>query len=123
MTKIHHFDHIPWHVPPTDSAELDLATEAPADGPGRKFLAQDEGGFYTQAVRIPANFAAPAHSHDHPEVFMVLEGDCNFNGETMQRFDLTVVEAREPYSFTAGTNGVQFLVVRRAKAAFIAEQS
>jgi mannose-6-phosphate isomerase-like protein (cupin superfamily) len=121
MTKIHHFDHIPWHVPPAKAAELDLATEAPADGPGRKFLAQDEGGFYTQAVRIPANFAAPVHSHDHAEVFMVLEGECMFNGETMGRFDLTVVDAREPYSFTSGADGVQFLVVRRARAAFIAE--
>jgi mannose-6-phosphate isomerase-like protein (cupin superfamily) len=121
MTNIHRFGDIPWHVPPTDPADLDLATEAPADGPGRKFLAQDEGGFYTQAVRIPAGFAAPVHSHDHAEVFMVLEGGCTFNGEAMGRFDLTVVDAHEPYSFTAGADGVQFLVVRRAKAAFIPE--
>ena len=121
MTTIHHFDQISWHVPPTDPAELDLDTEAPADGPGRKFLAQDEGGFYTQAVRMPAGFAAPVHSHDHAEVFMVLEGTCAFNGHTMGRFDLTVVDAHEPYSFTAGADGVQFLVVRRGTAVFLAE--
>lgn len=121
MTTIHHFDQIRWHVPPSDPADLDLDTEAPADAAGRKFLAQGEGGFWTQIVRIPANFAAPSHSHDHAEVFMVVAGSCTFNGEPMHPLDLTVVESREPYAFTAGPDGVQFLVVRGAKAVFIAE--
>ena len=121
MTTIHHFDAIHWHVPPTDAADLDLTREAPADGPGRKFLAQGEGGFYTQVVRIPPEFDAPVHRHDHAEVFMVLTGDCTFNGEPMAAFDLTVVEANEPYGFVAGRDGVQFLVVRQATARFIAE--
>jgi hypothetical protein len=120
MTTIHRFADIHWHVPPTDPAALDLDTEAPADGPGRKFLAQGEGGFYTQVVRIPAGFDAPVHRHDHAEVFMVLDGDCTFNGEPMRQFDSTVVEANEPYGFLAGPRGVQFLVVRQSKARFIA---
>jgi quercetin dioxygenase-like cupin family protein len=120
MTIIHQFDRIHWHVPPTDPADLDLDTEAPPGGPGRKFLAQGEGGFFTQVVRIPASFDAPVHRHDHAEVFMVLDGDCTFNGEPMGRFDLTVVEADEPYGFKAGADGVQFLVVRQGKAKFIA---
>lgn len=118
MTTIHRFADITWHVPPTDPANLDLDTEAPADGPGRKFLAQGEGGFWTQMVRVPANFTAPVHTHDHAEVLMVTAGSCIFNGEPMQPLDLTVVEADEPYSFTAGADGVQFLVVRGAKAAY-----
>ncbi len=121
MTTIHHFADIHWHVPPTDPADLDLDLEAPADGPGRKFLAQGEGGFWTQMVRIPADFAAPSHAHNHAEVFMVTAGSCTFNGEVMQPLDLTVVEADEPYSFTAGPDGVQFLVVRGNKAVFIAK--
>jgi hypothetical protein len=52
---------------------------------------------------------------------MVLEGDCTFNGQPMGRFDLTVVEAGEPYGFVSGPQGVQFLVVRRAPASFIPE--
>jgi hypothetical protein len=60
------------------------------------------------------------HAHDHAEVFMVLDGTCSFNGEPMQRFDLTVVEANEPYGFASGPDGVQFLVVRQDKARFIA---
>jgi len=121
MTTIHQFDRIPWHVPPTDAADLDLDAEAPPDVPGRKFLAQGEGGFYTQIVRIPPSFDAPVHRHDHAEVFMVIDGSCSFNGAPMGRFDLTVVEANEPYGFVAGDEGVQFLVVRQAKAQFIAE--
>ena len=42
---------------------------------------------------MPPGFDAPVHSHDHAEVFMVLEGSCEFDGEPMERFDLTVVEA------------------------------
>ena len=120
MTTIHHFADIHWHVPPTDPADLDLDTEAPVDGPGRKFLAQGEGGFWTQMVRIQPHFEAPVHAHSHAEVFMVTAGSCTFNGTPMQPLDLTVVEANEPYSFTAGAEGVQFLVVRGAKASFIA---
>ena len=120
MTTIHHFDAIPWHVPPTDAADLDLTREAPPDAPGRKFLAQGDGGFYTQVVRIPPGFDAPVHRHDHAEVFMVLAGSCTFNGEPMCAFDLTVVNAQEPYGFVAGDHGVQFLVVRQATARFIA---
>ena len=122
MSRIHRFDTIPWHVPPTDAAELDLGSEAPPDAPGRKFLAQDEGGFFTQAVRIPAGFASPVHSHDHAEVFMVLAGSCTFNDQPMGPFDLTVVAEREPYGFTAGPDGVQFLVVRQGRATFIPEE-
>jgi len=120
MTTIHHYDQITWHVPPSDPADLDLDTVAPDNVPGRKFLAQGEGGFYTQIVRIPAHFEGPTHAHTHAEVFMVLDGDCLFNGEPMRRFDLTVVEANQPYGFTAGPDGVQFLVVRQDKARFIA---
>jgi len=120
MTKVHRFVDVPWHVPPADPNDLDLETEAPADGPGRKYLAQGEGGFWTQMVRIPAGFTAPVHAHDHAEVFMVTAGDCVFNGEPMHPLDLTIVQADEEYSFTAGTDGVQFLVVRGDKASYIA---
>jgi hypothetical protein len=58
------------------------------------------------------------HSHDHSEVFMVLEGGCTFDGAPMTRFDLAVVEADQPYSFTAGPDGLSFLVVRQGPAAY-----
>jgi hypothetical protein len=49
---------------------------------------------------------------------MVLEGSCTFDGESMERFDLAVVEADQPYSFTAGPDGLSFLVVRQARASY-----
>ena len=49
---------------------------------------------------------------------MVLEGSCTFDGEPMERFDLTVVEANQPYGFSAGPDGLSFLVVRGGEAAF-----
>ncbi len=115
---IHRFDEIPWHVPPTDAKDLDLDLQ-PADGePGRKFLVRGDGGFHVQVVRIPPNFDAPVHTHDHPEVFMVLEGSCAFNGSEMRRLDTTVVDAGQAYGFTSGPDGVMFLVTRGAVATF-----
>ena len=107
-------------MPPTDPADLDLDTEAPEDVPGRKFLARGAGGFYSQIVRIPPGFVGPAHAHDHAEIFLVLAGSCRFNGTELAPFDSTVVDAMEEYGFEAGPDGVQFLVVRQAPAAFVA---
>ena len=117
--KFASYDDIGWHVPPTDPADLDLDTEAPPDEPGRKFLVEGEGGFYVQTVRIPPGFVAPDHHHDHAEVFMVIDGSCTFNGRELGRLDLAVVESGETYAFTAGADGVQFLVTRQAPARFL----
>ena len=118
MGQIYRFADIPFHVPPLDPAHLDLDTPATDDVPGRKFLARGEGGFFSQVVRIPPRFVGPRHTHDHAEVFLVLEGSCLFNDVELGRFDSTVIDAHEPYGFVAGPAGVQFLVVRHAPAAF-----
>jgi hypothetical protein len=118
--RIYRFDDIEWHVPVSPGTDPAAAEAAGEQGAARKFLAQGDGGFYTQVVRMPAGFEAPVHSHDHEEVFMVLEGSCDFDGEPMVRFDLTVVAANEPYGFVAGPDGLSFLVVRRGAASFSA---
>jgi len=120
---VHHFEAAEWHVPVAPGTDPAAAEEAGRQGAARRLLAQGEGGFYTQVVRMPADFAAPVHSHDHSEVFMVLEGSCEFDGEPMSRFDLVVVEANQPYGFTAGPDGLSFLVVRRGAASFRADAS
>ena len=116
--RIHRFEDAEWHVPTAPGTDPEAAAAAGREGAARRFLAQGEGGFYTQVVRMPAGFTAPVHSHDHSEVFMVLEGSCEFDGEAMERFDVVVVEADEPYGFTAGPDGLSFLVVRRGAASF-----
>jgi quercetin dioxygenase-like cupin family protein len=119
MTRhIYRFDEIDWHVPLGPGTDPGTARAAADQGVGRKFLAQGDAGFYAQVVRFPPNFEAPAHSHDHAEVFVVLEGSCTFDGEPMTRHDSTVVEANQKYEFTAGAQGLAFLVVRTGKAAF-----
>jgi quercetin dioxygenase-like cupin family protein len=118
--QIYRFGEIDWHVPLGPGTDPDVAQAAADRGVGRKFLAQGDAGFYAQVVRFPAGFEAPAHSHDHAEVFVVLEGSCTFDGEPMARHDSTVVEANEKYGFTAGDAGLQFLVVRTGRAAFAA---
>jgi len=107
-----------WHVPIAPGTDPEAAAEAGRQGAARRFLAQGDQGFYAQIVRMPAGFEAPVHSHDHEEVFMVLEGGCTFDGEPMGRFDMTVVAANESYGFVAGPEGLSFLVVRNGAASF-----
>ena len=116
--QIHVFRDTPWHVPKSNSDPASEPTPAAEGDVGRRLLVQGQSGFYTQIVRLPPGFAAPSHSHDHAEVFMVIEGSCSFDGALMEQFDSTVVEAGQPYSFTAGADGLMFLVTRQAKANF-----
>jgi quercetin dioxygenase-like cupin family protein len=121
--RVYRYEDAEWHVPIAEGTDPDAAAEAGRQGAARRFLAQGDGGFYTQVVKLPPNFDAPVHSHDHAEVFMVLEGSCSFDGQPMERFDLTVVEANQRYGFTAGPEGLSFLVVRQGVAAFAARES
>ncbi len=109
-----------WHVPVAPGTDPAAAAEAGRRGAARRLLAQGDAGFYTQVVRMPPGFEAPVHRHDHEEVFMVLEGSRTFDGQPMGRFDLTVVDANQPYGFVAGPGGLVFLVVRRGPATFAA---
>lgn len=118
--RIFRFDEAEWHVPVAPGTDPVAAAEAGRQGARRKLLAQGDGGFYAQVVRMPPGFEAPMHSHDHDEIFMVLDGSCVFDDEPMARHDMTVVDAGSPYGFTAGPEGLSFLVVRRGAAAFAA---
>jgi len=121
--QIYRYDEAEWHVPVAPGTDPEAAAEAGRQGAARRLLAQGDGGFYTQVVKLPPGFAAPAHSHDHAEVFMVLEGSCEFDGQPMARFDLTVVDANQPYGFTAGPDGLSFLIVRQGAASFAVADS
>ena len=118
MTAVYRFDEMEWHVPVAQGTDPAEAAEAGRKGTRRRFLAQGDSGFYAQVVEMPPGFEAPVHSHDHAEVFMVLEGSCNFDGEEMRRYDMTVVPEGGAYGFTAGPEGVLFLVVRNGVASF-----
>lgn len=116
--NIYRFEHTDWHVPIAPGTDEAEAAAAGKQGAARKLLAQGDEGFYVQIVQIPPGFEAPTHAHDHAEVFMVLEGSCSFDGEPMTPYDMTVVGEQSAYSFTAGPDGVRFLVVRTGAAGY-----
>jgi quercetin dioxygenase-like cupin family protein len=120
MTAVYRFDDMEWHVPVSEGTDPGAAAEAGRKGARRRFLAQGDSGFYAQVVDMPPHFEAPAHSHSHAEAFMVLEGSCTLNGEELHPYDMTVVPAHGTYGFTAGPDGLRFLVVRTGEASYAA---
>jgi len=116
--RVYRFDEAEWHVPVAEGTDPQAAAEAGRKGTRRRFLAQGDNGFYAQVVEMPPGFEAPAHSHSHAEVFMVLEGSCTMNGDPMGPQDMTVVPAGASYGFTAGPEGLRFLVVRTGEASY-----
>jgi quercetin dioxygenase-like cupin family protein len=117
-TTTYRFGDLDWHIPVSPGVDPALAAEAGRLGVRRKLLAQGDSGFYTQIVQIPPHFESPAHSHDHAEIFMVLEGDCTVNGQQLEPYDTTVIPSGVEYGFVSGAEGLRFLVVRGGAAGF-----
>src|SRR5262249_19502348 len=109
---VYHYDDIDWHAPTAPGVDPEVSRAALEKGVGRKFLSQGDEGSCAQVVKFPPGLGAEPHSHGHAEIFMVLEGSCSFGEEKMSQFDMKVVAANSPYSFSAGDDGVVFLVVR-----------
>jgi mannose-6-phosphate isomerase-like protein (cupin superfamily) len=116
--RVWRFADADWHDPMAPGTDPDQAAKAAREGVARAYLAQGDAGFYAQLVSMPPDFAAPVHSHDHAEIFMVLDGSCTFDGVAMGSHDMTVVDAGEPYGFVSGPDGLTFLVVRTGAAGF-----
>ena len=58
--RIYRFEDAEWHVPDRARAPIPRRRPPPAElGAARRFLAQGDGGFYTQVVRMPPGFEAP----------------------------------------------------------------
>jgi quercetin dioxygenase-like cupin family protein len=115
--QVYRFEDVDWHLPAGPGADPEAVKTAAALGVARAHYAQGEAGFFVQLVRFPPDFDTPPHSHDHGEVFVVLEGSCTFDGQPMCTHDSTVVEANTKYGFTTGPQGVTLLVVRTGAAA------
>jgi quercetin dioxygenase-like cupin family protein len=114
--QVYRFEEIEWHRPAGPGASPESVQAAAALGVARAHYAQGEAGFFVHLVRFPPDFETPPHSHDHGEVFVVLEGGCSFDGQPMRTHDSTVVDANARYGFTAGPDGVTLLVVRTGRA-------
>lgn len=118
------FDDIDWvneRKEPNQAPKLIEAAEK--TGARRKRLAQGEGGFFYQYTTMPAGFEVPMHSHDHDELFIVLEGGCTFWPDgpeysvELKAQDSVALAANHEYAFKCGSEGMNFYVIRQGEAA------
>lgn len=79
----------------------------------KRLLIQGHAGYYNQAVHCPPGWVIPPHSHDHDELFVVLEGSCTVDGgDELVPFDSAAFPAGTVYAIEAGAQGLTFMVVR-----------
>jgi quercetin dioxygenase-like cupin family protein len=111
-------EDLPWPDETTTGAPRELVEEARRRGAKRKFLARGEGGFHSQYSVFPAGYTVPAHSHDHDEMIVLLDGSCTLldDGPTLDAHDSMVLLAGHEYGFTAGDDGMTFLTIRTGVA-------
>ena len=86
----------------------------------RQGLAQGEGGFHASHVMMPAGLVTDPHHHDHSELIVILRGSMQFDDGAAKvelvEHDSAVIDAGQVYGFVVGAGGVEFLLVRTAKA-------
>ena len=101
------------------TAPRELVEEAQRSGARRKYLAQGEGGFFSQVSWFPAGYTVPMHRHDHDELIMVVEGSLAMldGGPTLGPLDSMVLTAGHEYGFTAGPDGMTITTIRTAPSA------
>jgi quercetin dioxygenase-like cupin family protein len=120
---IFEFDKIEWvdeHAEPNLAPKLVEAAEKL--GARRKKIARGQGGFFHQFTTMPAGFEVPMHSHDHDELFIILEGGCRFwpdgsdHSIELGPRDSIALAANHEYAFVCGSDGMDFYVVRQGEA-------
>jgi quercetin dioxygenase-like cupin family protein len=113
-----HVDELAWSDETTRTAPRELVDEARRAGAKRKFLAQGQGGFYSQLSVFPSGYTVPMHRHDHDEMIVVLEGAATMleGGPTLTVHDSMVLHGGYAYGFTAGPEGLTFLTIRTGAA-------
>jgi len=111
------YDDIDWAVE-GDDAPRALVELAKQTGARRKRMATGHCGFYMNHSTMPAGFTVPAHTHDHDELIVVLEGGCTVHdgGPALGPNDAMAIPAHHSYGFTCGEGGMRFLTIRTGEA-------
>ncbi len=117
------YEKIEWDRPletgdPAKRPPEALVRAAEKVGARRKKVVQGEGGFFMNRSVLPAGFHVPAHTHDHDELMIVLEGSCRFDegsGE-LGPDDSIVIRANYRYGFTCGPDGMEFVTIRAGES-------
>jgi quercetin dioxygenase-like cupin family protein len=110
-------------APPGAAPPKELVAQAKKSGARRKKLVRGEAGFFMNRSVLPPGFRVPSHHHDHDELMIVLKGGCQFDDEvaTLAADDSIVIHAGYQYGFTCGSEGMEFLTIRRGEASMSAE--
>ena len=75
------------------------------------------GSFFAHAIRLAPGYVIPPHSHDRDELMVVLAGSATLDsGVVVEPPDTLLLAANVEYGFTAGPEGMEFMVVRTGQA-------
>ena len=75
------------------------------------------GSFFAHAIRLAPGYVIPPHSHDRDELMVVLAGSATLDsGVVIEPPDTLLLVANVEYGFTAGSEGMEFMVVRTGQA-------
>ena len=117
------YEQIEWDRPletaaPGTAPPAELVAEAQRKGARRKKVVRGEGGFYMNRSLLPPGFRVPAHTHDHSELLIVLQGSCKFDDgfAALGPNDSIVIHSGTRYGFTCGPDGMEFLTIRTGEA-------
>jgi quercetin dioxygenase-like cupin family protein len=109
----------PWSTPRLPEGLTDDQIER-AGQVRRQAIADGMGGFFASRVVMPPGFVTDPHHHDHAELMVVLAGSMEFDGGAgpvvLAEHDSAVIDAGQVYGFTVGHGGVEFLLLRTARA-------
>ena len=115
MTAVYHrLAELAWENPKDAPPELqELAKLAEGTGARRAPIPCDAIDLYSQISELPAGYEIPPHTHGAHELMVVLAGSCTIlDGPELVAGDMAEVPGGTEYGFTAGPDGIRFLVVR-----------
>jgi quercetin dioxygenase-like cupin family protein len=114
-----HLNELQWETAADQKAEVAaLAEQADAAGARRARLTRGEHGFHSHISEMPPGFEVPPHTHSVSELMVILDGSIDVSdGTRLGAGDTAVIPAGHMYGFTAGADGVRFLVARTEDAA------
>jgi mannose-6-phosphate isomerase-like protein (cupin superfamily) len=98
----------------TELKEVALELAAAARTASRVLVNQtkDEGGFSLVYLYFKPNFPLFRHKHEHDCMYVIISGSAIMGNQTLRAGDCFFVPATAPYSYTAGSDGIEVLEIR-----------
>lgn len=101
-------------------AEIGTALAAAGGAQTRLLVRQteEEGGFTLLHLWFKPHFPLFRHRHEIDCLYIVLSGSAQMGNQTLRAGDSFYVPAQAPYSYTAGSEGVEVLEIRKDPTPF-----